>query len=280
MKLSILTPLVSTLVALSAVQFLCEALFEKRVSFTFLSPLMHSRRTLFCPDPANDFNMDYGNPQFTSSGWHIQGGARVSSKASFNFAGGFLEFDMDLSGAHGRVNNNFYATFPNDGHTYCDSGFGCSNCCAEMDFTENNGGCWQATTWHHDRSGHDHDGSAQQGSISSQVHVRASWSNDGTLVDVEVGANHHSGEGFKDVMSKVGSVLYSSQWTGWVPGSCPGDGDLGASSFSVSNLRLQASVVQGPQPRMCSEVSGLPNMTAMCALLPWNSLQQWCLQVN
>jgi len=161
---------------------------------------------------------------------------------------------MDLSNAHGNVNNNFYATFPRDGHTYCDSGASCGgNCCAEMDFTENNGNCWQATTWHSDRSGGDHDGKAQQGGIGSQIHVRAAWNSDGSSLSVDVGGQHHSGEGFADVMSSVGAVLYSSQWTGWVPGSCGGDGNLGASSFSVSNFQIQGSVVQGPEPTKCNK---------------------------
>jgi hypothetical protein len=176
----------------------------------------------------------------------------VSSKASYNLAGGFMEFDMDLGGAHGNVNNNFYLTFPRDGHTYCDSGGSCGgSCCAEMDITENNGHCFQATTWHSDRSGGDHDGSAQTGGLSSQVHVKASWNADGSSLGVDIGGNHHSGEGFQDVMSQYGAVLYSSQWTGWVPGNCGGDGNLGASSFSVSNLRIQGKVVQGPEPRRC-----------------------------
>merc|ERR1712176_628197 len=55
-----------------------------------------------------------------------------------------------------------------------------------------------------------------------------------------------------DVMSQYGAVFYSSQWTGWVPGSCGGDGNLGASSFSVSNVRVQGKVVQGPEPTRCA----------------------------
>lgn len=102
--------------------------------------------TAYCPNTANDFNTDYGSPQRTGSGWYIQGGGRVSSKASYNVAGGSVEFDMDLSNAHGGVNNNVYVTYPSDGHSYCDSGGSCSSCCAEYDWTENNGNCAQATT--------------------------------------------------------------------------------------------------------------------------------------
>lgn len=162
---------------------------------------------------------------------------------------------MDLSNAHGKVNTNFYMTFPKDGHTYCDSGGGCKKCCAEMDFTENNGHCYQSTTWHSDRSGHDHGGKAKSGSISSKVHVKATWSSDGKSLDVEIGGHKHTGEGFADVMKKYGGVLYSSQWTGWVPGSCGGDGKLDSSSFTVSNLKIQASVVKGPEPHKCSSTN-------------------------
>merc|ERR1712194_228413 len=34
-------------------------------------------------------------------------------------------------------------------------------------------------------------------------------------------------------------------------GNCGGDGNLQASSFSVSNLKITGRVVQGPEPRKC-----------------------------
>merc|ERR1712110_226263 len=52
-----------------------------------------------------------------------------------------------------------------------------------------------------------------------------------------------------------GAVIYSSQWTcSWVPADfCGGGpGDLDGSHFSVSNLRISGSVVQGPEPQKCS----------------------------
>merc|ERR1712087_345190 len=190
---------------------------------------------------ANDLNVDYGTPQLNSNGWTINGGGRVSSKASFNFAGGFIEFDMDLANAHGNVNNNFYLTYPQDGHSYCDSGGSCTSCCAEFDLTENNGNCFQATTWHTDRSGGDHDGKAQTGGLSSQVHIKAAWNADGSQATVTVNGNQHSGEGFQDVMSQYGAVIYSSQWTGWVPGNCGGDGNLGLplSAYRICALKVR-----------------------------------------
>ena len=53
---------------------------------------------------------------WSSSGWTIQGNERVSSKVSVNLVGGFLEFDMELSGAHGCVNNGLYAIFSQGGN--------------------------------------------------------------------------------------------------------------------------------------------------------------------
>jgi len=51
-----------------------------------------------------------------------------------------------------------------------------------------------------------------------------------------------------------GAVIYSSLWTGWVPADSCGTaaGDLAGSSFSIKNLVITGSVVQGPQPTVCS----------------------------
>merc|ERR1711937_808769 len=57
----------------------------------------------------------------------------------------------------------------------------------------------------------------------------------------------------KSMHESRGAVLYSSEWTGWVPlddcGTNPGD--LYSSSFSISNLVVSGSVVQGPEPHEC-----------------------------
>ena len=68
--------------------------------------------------------------QWSSNGWTIQGNRRVSSKASLNLVGGILDYDMELSGAHGGVNIKLYATFPQGGNQGMSS---CSICCAEID---------------------------------------------------------------------------------------------------------------------------------------------------
>ena len=49
---------------------------------------------------------------------------------------------MEFSVAHEGMKNNLLA----DIDSYYVSGDSCSTCCAEMDFTENNGHCFQATT--------------------------------------------------------------------------------------------------------------------------------------
>lgn len=157
---------------------------------------------------------------------------------------------MDLSGAHGGVNNNLYVTFPYTPDHYCDSGG--TGGCAELDFVENNGNCAAATTFHTDPNGGDKGGTQQVFGISSQLHVRAEWDGSGNTLTVT--ANGHSMSGPGNVggeMTSRGAVLYSSQWTGWVPGSCGGDGNLGASTFTVSNLRITGKVVQGSEPRRC-----------------------------
>jgi len=109
------------------------------------------------------------------------------------------------------------------------------------------------------RGGSDHGGRAQTGGIGSHVHIKATWSADGRQLTVHVNGNQHSGEGFADVMASPGAIIYSSQWTGWVPGNCGGDGNLGASSFSVSNMKIQGRVVQGPEPARCSGPAPQPN---------------------
>merc|ERR1712183_279041 len=61
-------------------------------------------------------------------------------------------------------------------------------------------------------------------------------------------------------MTSRGAVLYSSQWTGWVPGSCGGDGNLGASTFTVSNLKIEGKVIQGSEPRRCATAAPTPSV--------------------
>merc|ERR1712232_595656 len=68
-----------------------------------------------------------------------------------------------------------------------------------------------------------------------------------------VGGNHYGGNGLAGQMSQYGAVIYSSQWVGWVPGNCGGDGNLQASSYAVSDVKIEGRVVQGPEPTKCNQ---------------------------
>merc|ERR1719408_97783 len=165
----------------------------------------------YCPETSEDFQEEVEGPAgtvtWTPRGWHIQGQRRVSSKASFDLKGGSIEWDMDLSQSHGGVNSNFYVTFPHQANCgkncYCDSG--ATGGCAEIDFTENNGGCFQASTWHEDPSGGDKSGHGGTGGLSGGVvHMKATYSADGSSLSMQVGGNQYSGNGLESQMSQYG----------------------------------------------------------------------------
>lgn len=219
----------------------------------------------YCPDPATDFNEEVedgavGTVTWTDSGWTIRGQRRVSSKASFDFSGGGAEWDMDLSQAHNGINTNFYVTYPYEPNTgkqmYCDS---CGNHdyqgrgCAELDWTENNGNCHQATTWHDASDGSECGGYGAEGDLSQNIHCSTQYSGDGSQVTINIGGNSKSGTGHAGELKSRGAVIYSSQWQGWVPGEwCGNSGDLGSAVYTVSNIKLKGKVVQGPEPRRCN----------------------------
>merc|ERR1712083_608127 len=96
---------------------------------------------------------------------------------------------------------------------------------------------------------------------------KASYSADGSTLNMQIGNNHYIGNGMADEMAKYGAVIYSSQWVGWVPGSCGGDGNLQASSFSVSNLKISGRVVQGLEPKKCGSLSELPSVPVSSAIV-------------
>jgi len=216
----------------------------------------------YCPDPAQDFWEEvegpWGELTWGPSGWTIKGQRRVSSKASFDLRGGYIEADMDLSGAHGGVNTNFYLAFPRKTNCgigcYCDSG--ATGGCREIDITENNGHCYQATTWHSDPWGGDKNGHGGSGYIGARIHIRASFDNNGGA-SIQIGDNHYGDSGYADTMAADGAVLYSSQWVGWVPGNCGGDGNLNNSQYTVSNLKIKGRVLKGPEPKKCDAVKEL-----------------------
>lgn len=173
------------------------------------------------------------------------------------------------------MNANIYTISPSlwggefNQNAYCDGAKTGSGFCLEVDWIETNGNCGAATTLH------SIEGSGPNGCTSwgcttsyyyngrSSFHMRIEYDTDGTWRTYHDGIlinpwNLSPTPGSYDwsvIQSKYstnGAVLYSSQWTGWVPVSdCGTTGDLYSSSFSIKNLVIYGSVVSGPTPRQC-----------------------------
>uniref|UniRef100_A0A6T8UVI0 Cellulase n=1 Tax=Noctiluca scintillans TaxID=2966 RepID=A0A6T8UVI0_NOCSC len=223
---------------------------------------------LYCP-MESDMNAD-GNVQWNDNGWTMTGSGGVHGKTSFNLLGGYIEFEMDTTEAHPGVNTNLYTTSPQTCCDYCDIQDNGSPQCMEMDIIENNGNCLAQTTWH---TWPNHNGDCDEGGCWGQrslpggsFQMKAEWSADGwmtvtmdgNVVDV---SNPVPSENAKEYMAQqmqsIGAQIQSSQWVGWVPGAsnCPGSGDLGSSKYSVRNLRISGTVLQGVEPTKCSSPS-------------------------
>ena len=153
----------------------------------------------------------------------------------------------------------------------------------EVDWVETNGNCGGATTLHT---------VAGPGSVGCTAwgcqleyhyngrpsfHMRVDYKTNGEWTTTRDGQKISPGNlnpvpGSSDWDSLVsayktrGAVIYSSQWTGWVPVSdCGTRGDLYSSTFSIKNLKVYGSVVQGPVPRTCSkaaEMMAVNNVTS------------------
>lgn len=211
-------------------------------------------------------------------GWQVRGGGGVATKSAFNLLGGYVEYDIDFSQTRVGVNANIYTVSPrfsggsfNNGD-YCDGAATGSKWCLEVDWVESNGNCGGATTLHTIEGG-GNNGCTAWGCRSdyhyngrSKFHMRLEYGQDGTWTTFRDGQkiapyNMNPQPSANDRMilqsfyNKLGAVIYSSQWTGWVPVSdCgSGPGDLGSSSYSVSNLVIAGKVVQGPVPRLCTQ---------------------------
>jgi len=229
----------------------------------------------FCPS-AGDFTIAYGTPQLNNQGWDVHGNGGVATKAAYNLLGGFVEFDIDLSSVHTGVNANIYTISPTigssgySGDKYCDGAKTDDSWCLEVDWIESNGNCGGATTLHTIK-GPGANGCTSWGCRASyhyngksSFHMRIEYGADGTWTTIRDGQTISSGSlspqpNFRDwsivrdaYLSK-GAVIYSSEWQGWVPVSdCGTSGDLSSSHFSVSNLKIRGSVVQGPSPTKCA----------------------------
>jgi len=200
----------------------------------------------------------------------------VATKAAFNLLGGYVEYDIDFSNVRTGVNANLYTISPSglsqngfNQNKYCDGAKTGSGFCLEVDWVESNGNCGGATTLH-SIEGTGPNGCTAWGcsteyhySGRSSYHMRIEYGTDGqwktihdgkviTGSDLSPQPSTSDWNIIKSSYSSAGAVLYSSQWTGWVPVSdCGTQGDLSASSFQVKNLKIYGKVVQGPTPHKC-----------------------------
>merc|ERR1711865_985612 len=185
---------------------------------------------------------------------------------------------MDVSNVDGGVNANLFTISPesfasdhfNTSLDYCDGAFfSAREWCMEMDWVEANGHCGAATTIH-TKEGHDPQSCAAQGCSTtyhfngtSKFHMKIAYDETGHMTvskDGEVFADYSPAPDdttwniVKGTHEFIGAVIYGSQWAGYVPVEDCGTtaGDLNDSSYSISNLVISGSVVQGPEPTTCS----------------------------
>lgn len=229
---------------------------------------------VYCPTQES-FGVD-GNVQFHDNGWTLTGGGGVHSKVTWNLNGGYVEFDMDTSRAGAAVNTNLYTTSPNQvsGTNECDIQGQNKPSCMEMDIIEMNGNCLAQTTvhtWPNKNGGCDRNGCASAMKVSGKFHVKAEFSSDGWMT---VHLNDQKNENYQpspsaackanvvENMKNHGAQIQSSQWVGWVPGGdqCPSGGSVDGSSFTITNLRVKGSIVQGAEPKKCTQLQ-LSNST-------------------
>lgn len=219
-----------------------------------------------------------GTVTVRDQGFTVHGNGGVASKATFNLLGGYVEFDVDVSNVQVGVNANLYAIAPsglgdagftdNDAQ-YCDGAINDRKNCIELDWFESNGNCAGASTLH-TVMGEGNSGNPCNSwgcrthwyyNGGTQFHMRIEYGTDGSQTAYNNGAvmgGFNPAPGGSDwniirqEMESKGVLIYGSEWTGWVPvEDCGTSGCLECSSYSISNIVVQGSVVQGPIPRTC-----------------------------
>lgn len=222
-------------------------------------------------------------PTLSDGGWTIDGGGGVATKSAFNLNGGYVEYDLDFTNVDNGVNANIYTISPekftlpyfNKTLDYCDGAATGDDWCIEMDWIESNGHCAAATTIH-TIEGPGNDGCTAWGCRNEfhydgkpSFHMRVEYdangawtvSRDGTpLGEYSPTPDSRAWDIVKQIHEERGAVIYSSEWTGWVPvDDCGTDaGDLYGSTMTVSNLVVSGSVVQGPEPTECGAPGPAP----------------------
>jgi len=232
--------------------------------------------TTYCPK-ASDLVVAYNNAELIDQGWIINGGGGAATKAAFNLLGGSVEYDIDLSGVQTGVNGNIYTISPSglgasgfDTSKYCDGAKAADQgWCVEVDWLESNGNCGGASTLH-TVAGPGNNGCTAWGCRATYMyngkasfHMRIEYDEEGhwtTIRDGQVisptelspNAGASDWNTLANAYKTDGAIVYSSLWVGWVPQeSCGSGGSLAASKFSVTNLQITGTVVQGPAPAVC-----------------------------
>jgi hypothetical protein len=275
-----------------------ESNYGQHVGLTFgiTNPFLVGVSTdLFCPNAVDMINEDpNATVTFADGGWTIKGGHRIGSKSAWNLLGGFMEFHVDLSEVMPGVNANFYTMSPHftplGEPVYCIGRTELVNC-MEMDIFESNGQCAIGAAIHTYASGNDVCGS--DGCVSTmmldpsiqinKVHIKAMFSHEGNMTvavngklmgtlmgtDWQTGKPRYpsaaSNRRVVENMKTLGAVIESSLWeSAWVEqNACPkpsGDGwvSLARSNLTISNVKVMGSVVQGPTPTRCAQVTLFP----------------------
>lgn len=231
----------------------------------------------YCP-AANDLVVAYGNARLVNQGWINSGGGGAATKAAFNLLGGSVEFDIDFTKTQTGVNGNIYTISPKSisangfsQSAYCDGAkTQPDKWCVEIDWIESNGNCGGAITLHTiigPGNGCTAWGCREHFMYNGKAayHVKIEYDEVGRITmyrdneviapsDIKPAPLASDWAKLVEQYTQYGAVIYSSLWQGWVPleKTCNGYGSLPASSFTVSNLRITGTVVQGPIPTLCN----------------------------
>ena len=244
----------------------------------------------YCP-AASDLLVSYGNAKLIDQGWINSGGGAAATKSAFNLLGGEVEFDIDFTNTQAGVNGNIYTispkNIPGSGFVpslYCDGAKKePEKWCVEIDWIESNGNCGGAVTLHTiigPGNGCTAWGCREHfmygGKTSYHVKIvydeigRMTMYRDNQVIrptDIKPTPLDSDWKILADAYRQAGAVIYSSLWQGWVPldKTCSGGGSLSASSFTVTNLRITGTVVQGPIPRLCASPPAQPTPSSPSA---------------
>lgn len=230
---------------------------------------------LYCPS-SQDLMVAYGTATLSNQGWTIYNGGGVATKSSFELLqGGWVEYDVDVSRVNRGINVNVYTISPTirgssfTQSDYCDGARTDHTWCVEIDWLESNGNCGGATTYHTIKG--PGEGCTAWGCRThfeyngrTKFRMRIEHSPDGKLVVIRDGQRITPNDIkptprsddwciLAEAYRTKGALIYSSQWTGWVP-TCKGSSDNGVlegSVYTVSNLKIFGSVLQGPEPMRC-----------------------------